>query len=472
MLFWDKMKKTFFAALLIVMTASGLIFVNGSHFIIAQTYTNVSGIISSDTTWTQANSPYMLTGNVLVNNGVTLTIEAGATVNCVNGYIEVNGTLRAMGSSANPIDFPYGASINFTQYSNGWNEQTSSGSIIENANGPIHVGINDAFPKISSNSFVVTSIYGGSPIISNNIIIGEVVVYSGTPVISNNNFNASLISIYGGSPIISDNNITGILEPNASYLNGFVYMPVYGIILEGNNTNAYISDNTIANHETAGINVVSGTATIQRNLINNNQYGISILQNANLIIQNNTIANNSRGISDTSPSATSTIIYNNIYKNSFNIYLGSSLTNNANPNNVNATYNWWGTTDTQGINQTVYDFKDDFTLGTVTFVPFLTAPNAEAVPNPNAPIPIPASTQSPSPSSVMASTSPPSSSSSPSASPSQTKANTTSLVPVELIVIVVAIVIVVVAIGAFLLGKLEIKAKICYNRINDSRKIW
>ena len=97
MLFWDKMKKTFFAALLIVMTASGLIFVNGSHFIIAQTYTNVSGIISSDTTWTQANSPYMLTGNVLVNNGVTLTIEAGATVNCVNGYIEVNGTFTRNG---------------------------------------------------------------------------------------------------------------------------------------------------------------------------------------------------------------------------------------------------------------------------------------------------------------------------------------------------------------------------------------
>jgi hypothetical protein len=45
---------------------------------------------------------------------------------------------------------------------------------------------------------------------------------------------------------------------------------------------------------------------------------------------------------------------------------------------VNATYNWWGTTNTQAINQTIYDFKYDFELGVGTFVPFLTAPNPEA----------------------------------------------------------------------------------------------
>ena len=42
--------------------------------------TNVSGALSSDTTWSLANSPYTLTGNVLVTSGVTLTIEAGVTV--------------------------------------------------------------------------------------------------------------------------------------------------------------------------------------------------------------------------------------------------------------------------------------------------------------------------------------------------------------------------------------------------------
>ena len=42
--------------------------------------TYVSGIILSDTTWTVADSPYIVTGNILVKNGVTLTIEPDVAV--------------------------------------------------------------------------------------------------------------------------------------------------------------------------------------------------------------------------------------------------------------------------------------------------------------------------------------------------------------------------------------------------------
>ena len=45
----------------------------------------VSGIISSNTTWTLANSPYIVTNNITVNAGVTLTIENGVEVRFADG---------------------------------------------------------------------------------------------------------------------------------------------------------------------------------------------------------------------------------------------------------------------------------------------------------------------------------------------------------------------------------------------------
>jgi hypothetical protein len=41
-------------------------------------------------------------------------------------------------------------------------------------------------------------------------------------------------------------------------------------------------------------------------------------------------------------------------------------------------YRTWGTTDTQAISQSIYDFNDDFDLGTVDFDPFLAELNSEA----------------------------------------------------------------------------------------------
>ena len=73
------------------------------HFGSAQSGTSITGILTSDTTWTQANSPYTLTGNVLVNYGVTLTIQAGTIVYLPNTYLEVNGTLSALGTPTNEI---------------------------------------------------------------------------------------------------------------------------------------------------------------------------------------------------------------------------------------------------------------------------------------------------------------------------------------------------------------------------------
>jgi hypothetical protein len=75
-----------------------------ANFLFGQT--NVSGVISANTSWTKANSPYIVTGNLLINSGVTLTIQDGVSVK-VNGnyYIKIEGKIDAVGSSTSKIRF-------------------------------------------------------------------------------------------------------------------------------------------------------------------------------------------------------------------------------------------------------------------------------------------------------------------------------------------------------------------------------
>ena len=64
------------------------------------------GEISGAVIWYQVCSPYTLSGNVLVNTGARLTIEAGVEVKFDGFYrIEVAGELIAIGTPSQPIIF-------------------------------------------------------------------------------------------------------------------------------------------------------------------------------------------------------------------------------------------------------------------------------------------------------------------------------------------------------------------------------
>ncbi|MCK5788878.1 MAG: hypothetical protein KAH32_07755, partial [Chlamydiia bacterium] len=71
-----------------------------------------SGVISSDETWYTAENPHIVTGNVTINSGVTLTIEAGCEIKFDYAKnFTIYGTLTALGTSGNGIIFTRNGSV-------------------------------------------------------------------------------------------------------------------------------------------------------------------------------------------------------------------------------------------------------------------------------------------------------------------------------------------------------------------------
>jgi hypothetical protein len=375
-------------------------------------------VISQDTTWTKANSPYDLSGNVLVSKGVTLTIEAGVTVNFYRYIMQVNGTLRVQGTNINNVVFVNTnrnvtdatkdqiASINFgDESSNDAIEYTvfdAMGITYYNCNSSITLNHdvlkNQAFSTYFGGFFDLLLIIRGpgSATITNNVFTGSLQDQCGSSTIYNNTFTDGGVDLENGSFLISNNTFIG----DATADSGF------GLTI-GYRANAVISDNSFTGYSEACINTVTSSfALIQRNYIQNKLtfdgypfFGIEI-SGSSPTIENNTITNCNIGIdvyshgSDYSAiEAKPTIINNDIYNNQvFNLYLGypergGDHTIDYVIGNIEAANNWWGTTDAQAINQTMRDSKVQSNLGTVNFTPFLTAPNLQTTPNSTEPTP-------------------------------------------------------------------------------------
>jgi hypothetical protein len=387
---------------------------------------NLPSIISSDTTLTKDGSPYSLIGPTRINSGVTLTIEAGATLNIGTNYLQVDGILRSKGTSSNnaeilstlPIRMEDSVGyINFTSSCTSWNEQTGSGCIIENTllnQTIIHVG--NSTVKINSNTVnfqgnmmvdnVAVSIKGGSTPVTNNIIHAAVMISDGTSTISGNKITGGL-ALYGGTPTAKSNNVSG----GSTY----VYFAkdenrVYNTIAIGARCSPTLLDNEVhgsihvgdyrgyAGPATINNNRVYGSITGQGNLAitNNKIFGGISTTSTNVNIQGNQISGSTQ--TGVSVSDNAVVKYNSISGFNVSLQVNPSSSGTSSPtiknnniqnwsqycfknsasNDVEASNNWWGTTDVQAIEQDIYDQTYDFNLGKVNITPILNAPDTQS----------------------------------------------------------------------------------------------
>jgi hypothetical protein len=272
--------------------------------------TEVSGPISTNTTWSLSHNPYIVTGDVTVNSGVTLTIEAGVVVkfqavDTGNSTVQrhkliVDGTLNIQGVSGNEVVFTSSRDDSYGGDSNGDGTATTPspgkwGYVkINNASSTIHHAI-FRYGGLGYNTY---NSYGGgyydyydkymlwvnncSPIITNCRF--EQAYERGLYYYANQNYDTT--------PQITNNN--------------FVNCP-YGLDLVGStqaDTIGYIAYNDLDGCSQVGLNfkTLSGGSVACFNVLAANNYAIKCNSCFASIFSNNIYDSTSYGLYNETPS--------------------------------------------------------------------------------------------------------------------------------------------------------------------------
>lgn len=195
------------------------------------TATNVSGTISTNTTWTLAGSPYVMTGNVTVSTGVTLTIEPGVRVEGNSQFrtLTINGSLSADGTAAQHIVFT---------------------STSDSASGQ-WTGIRFGTGAGTSTVKYVDVRYGGGAGTSD--LNGMVDVSAGTVTIEDSTFTRSSVSglkVAGGA---NGTAATVTIRRSKFEANGFVGTSKQGDGLNANNGRLVVEDSAFWSNASDGV---------------------------------------------------------------------------------------------------------------------------------------------------------------------------------------------------------------------------
>ena len=322
---------------LIILTVLSLIFQVG------HSQTNISGGVFSNAIWTKANSPYIITDNVVVFAGVTLTIQPGVIVKFNNGKkLEIReSTLIANGTSLNPIIF---TSNNPIPLKDSWDQILLNQSVKVQIK---HCEFHYAHTALSGSSESLSVV---SSFFTENIL----------------GMDASSNSYSRIDSCTFRKNDTGQIFPvgvsisNCSYVNNST-----GLYSESkcNVVNCILDSNKVYGL----LKHMGCDDTIRGNEIKFNGTGIAHDYSGcggAIFIHDNKIENNSVGV-----------LVQNSAKQIINLY-NNSICSNASYNfqnltiiNVNASNNCWCSKDSSYIASTIYDAYDNINHGIVTYNP-------------------------------------------------------------------------------------------------------
>lgn len=225
-------------------------------------------IISTDTTWTIAGSPYYIESNAgkwpIVESGATLTIEPGVIIMPQNAdytFLEIRGTLKAEGTASDKIVF------------------TSKNDSSYGSSGPAAPGDfkNIVFTSTSTNSVLdyVLFSYGGKN--------AEMIKIDGSQIEINN----SIIENSFKNGVYLNNSNSEIKNTEIKNNSGT------GIVVEGTESAPEISDCQINDNIQYGIEIKNGASpTIKDNSFSGNQVAAVYLKNAYPEFNNNQTTNN------------------------------------------------------------------------------------------------------------------------------------------------------------------------------------
>lgn len=181
---------------------------------LAASQTMVSGGIYNNTTWTLANSPYLMTGSIVVFPGVTLTIEPGVEVRVKEHslaepqyYLEARGTINMVGQPDAPITFRADTALTTV---GAW-----AGFVIKNSQGG---SINYNYVNISNavNCFGYEAIPDLIQLNDCNFSYNFQAVVAGLDLVAENcTFTNNEVAIYGWSNFtfrdcVFDNNVSAL----------------------------------------------------------------------------------------------------------------------------------------------------------------------------------------------------------------------------------------------------------------------